>query len=113
LARNFYHSALSPAADFEQDASCCFGIERARRIIVGEGNQKLFNLFAVGGERVPPIAVAVVDDGAGAEDLLDAGGVFAGDADDHVDKFGKPEGLLDGGAHTDESSVFFGVADEI
>ncbi len=111
LSSDFCHGALRSAADFQQDAGGCFGIEWPRRIVVGEGQQEALDLFALGRERVPPIAVAVVDDRAGAQDLLDAGGVFAGDADDHVDEFVELEGLFDDGADADEAGVFFGVAE--
>jgi hypothetical protein len=111
LASDFYYCALGAAAGFEEDRSGLRGIEGAGGIVVGEGEQEAVEFCAVRLEGVPPVAVAVVDDGAAAEDLLDAGGVFAGDADDHVDEFVELEGLFDDRADADEAGVFFGVAE--
>jgi len=58
---NFHHGALSSTADFEEDGGGFFRLERARRIVVGEGNQEARNLLPIRRQRVPPIAVAVVD----------------------------------------------------
>jgi len=72
------------AADFEQDGGGLFGLEEAGTDHRREGKQKAHDFFALGGEGVPPVPVAVVHNRAGAKDLLDSSGVFAGDADDHV-----------------------------
>src|SRR5579859_1662395 len=111
LAGNFYDSALGAAADFEEDGGGFFGLKRPRRIVVREGNQQARDLFVLGVEGGPPIAVAVVDDRAATEDLLDAGGVFACDADDHVHEFVEAKGLLHHRADADEAGVFFSVAE--
>jgi hypothetical protein len=42
---------------------------------------------------------------------VDAGGVFAGDAYDHVDEFVEAEGLVDDGADAEVAGVLFGVAE--
>ena len=111
LAGDFYDGALGAATGFEEGGGGLRGFEGAGGIVVGEGEQEAVEFFAAGLEGVPPVAVAVVDDGAAAEDLLDPGGVFAGDADDHVDEFVELEGLFDDGADADEAGVFFGVAE--
>ncbi len=49
------------------------------------------------------------DDGAGAENLLHAGGIFSGDLDDHVHKFRCAEGLADQRTHAEAFGLFFGV----
>ena len=111
VACDFYYGALRSAANFEEDGGGLFRFKRARRIVVREGNQQAFDFFLLGLEGVPPVAVAVVDDGAAAEDLVDAGGVFAGDADDHVHQFEELEGLLEDGADAHVPGVFVGVAE--
>ena len=80
-------------------------------LVVSEGREKHGEFRGIGGEGIPGVAVAVVDDGAGVEDLLDPIGIFAYDADDHVEEFGETEGLFDDGTHTDVAGVFVGVAE--
>ena len=111
LLGDFDYVALGAAADFEEDGGGGCRGEGEGGIVVGEGGEEGGELIEGGGERVPGVAEAVVDDGAGAEDLLEAGGVFAGDADDHVDEFVELEGLFDDGADGEEAGVFFGVAE--
>lgn len=86
-------------------------VEGTRGVIVGEGSEKGGDFWKVGGERVPRIAVAVVDNRAGAEDLLDARGILADNTDDHVDEFGKAEGLPDDGTHADVAGVLVGITE--
>ncbi len=85
--------------------------EGAGWIVVGKWGQQVFDFAGFGRERIPPVAVAVEDDAAAAEDLVDAGGVFACDADDHVDQFVEAEGLVDDGADAEVAGVLFGVAE--
>ena len=51
------------------------------------------------------------NDGATAENLLDALRIFSGDGDDHVNKFGGAKRLADQRAHADEFGFFLGVLD--
>src|ERR1700675_1007690 len=111
LAGNLHYVALRAAANFEEDSGGFFRLERPRWIVFGEGNQQLLDLFALGGEGVPPIAVAVVDHGAAAKNLLHPRRIFSRDAYDHVHQFVQAEGLLDTRAHAHEPGVFFGVAE--
>ena len=110
-AGEFDDVALRAAATLEKNGGGLRRIERTRGIVVSEGREKRGQFRGIGGEGIPGVAVAVVDDGAGVEDLLDPIGIFAYDADDHVDEFGKTEGLFDDGTHTDVAGVFVGVAE--
>jgi len=99
------------AGGFEDYLGAIFLAERTGGIRVGisveEGGK-----FGWGGvDCVPPVAVGIEDDCAGAEDLLDAVRVFSCDADDHVDEFGEAEGLADEWADADKLGVVFGIFD--
>jgi hypothetical protein len=95
-----------------EDYFCAiFLAERAGGIGVGIGGEEMCELGWGGVDCVPPVAVGIEDDCAGAEDLLNAVGVFSCDADDHVDEFGGAEGLADEWADADELGVVFGVFD--
>jgi hypothetical protein len=111
LTGNFDYRALRAAADFKEDGSSLIGFESARGFVIGEGEQEALDFFGLGLEAVPRVPVAVVDDGAAAEDLVDAGGVFAGDADDYVHQFEELEGLLEDGADAHVPGVFVGIAE--
>jgi hypothetical protein len=49
------------------------------------------------------------DDGAGAEDLLHAGGIFSGNVDDHVNELWGAKGLADQRTHAEVFGFFFRV----
>jgi hypothetical protein len=85
-------------------------IELSRWIVVREGKQELFDFGEIGSEGIPPVAIAVIEDRAGVEDLLDASGILTDHADDHVREFAEEKGLFDDGAHADVTGVVFGVA---
>ena len=87
------------------------GVEWARGVIVRERGEQSRDFRKFGGETIPPVAIAVVYDGARAKDLLDAGGIFTGNTDDHVDELGEAEGLPNDGAHADVAGIFVGVAE--
>src|ERR1700738_2316143 len=84
----------------------------ARGICVGRAGEKIGEFSGFGVETLPPVAVGMEDDGATAENLLDALRIFSGDGDDHVDEFSGAERLADEWAHADEFGFFFGVFDE-
>ena len=109
LAAEVKRVARRSAGRFEDYLGAIFGPERARRLRVGIFAENLGKLRCVGVDRIPPVAVGIEDDGAGAEYLLDARGIFSGDADDHVDQFGGAECLPDERADADELGVVFGV----
>ena len=94
---------------FEDYLGAIFGMERAGWLRVGILAENFGKLSWIGVDRVPPVAVGIEDDGAGAEYLLDARGVFSGDAHDHVDQFGGTECLPDERADADKLGVVFGV----
>jgi hypothetical protein len=103
--------ARRSAGGLEDNLGAIFLAERAGGVGVGisveEGGE-----FGWGGvDWVPPVAVGIEDDCAGAEDLLDAVRVFSCDADDHVDEFCGTEGLADEWADADKLGVVFGVFD--
>jgi hypothetical protein len=83
--------------------------ERAGGIGVGIAAEERREFGCGGVDCVPPVAVGIEDDCAGAEDLLDAVGIFSCDADDHVDEFGGAEDLANERADTDELGVVFGI----
>ena len=68
------------------------------------------DLCALGGKGVPPIAVAVVKNRAGLENLLDAHRVLSNNADHHVCEFAETKGLFDDRAHADVAGIIFSVA---
>ncbi len=108
---DFDYGALGASTDLKEDNDGFGGIEGASGIVVGERGQERFDLGESGGDGVPPVAIAVVDNCATRENFVDAFGVFAGDADDHVGEFVEAEVLFDDRANGDEAGVFFGVAD--
>lgn len=99
------------AGGFQDYLGAIFLPERARRIGVGIGGEDVCELGRGGVDWIPPVAVGIEDDCAGAENLLDAVRIFSGDADDHVDEFGGAEGLADEWADADELGVVFGIFD--
>ena len=99
------------AGGFENCFGAIGGAEGARGLRVGICGEDGGEFGGSGVERVPPVAVGIEDDGAGAKDLLDARGIFSRDADDHVDELGGEERLADERAHGDELSVVFGIFD--
>ena len=40
----------------------------------------------IGGKGIPPVVIAIVEDGSGTQNLLDAGGILADHTDDHINK---------------------------
>ena len=54
--------------------------------------------------------IAVIEDRTAAQDLLNARGIFPGDADHHIDQLVEPKSLFDDGSHGDVAGVIFGVA---
>jgi hypothetical protein len=110
LATDFNDLALGAATDFEEDSNGLRGVERTRRVVVGERSEQCGDFGKVGGEAVPRVSEPVVDDRAGEEDLLNTSRVLARDTHDHVCKFGEAEDLPDDRTHADVASVFVGVA---
>jgi len=62
-------------------------------------------------QRLPGVAISVVDDRTGTEDLPDAGGILSNDGHDQVGEFVELEGLFHDRAHAEVAGVFVGVAD--
>ena len=103
--------ARRSAGGLEDYFGAIFLAERAGGIGVGIGGEKSCEFGWSGIDCVPPVAVGIEDDCAGAEDLLDAVRIFSCDVDDHVDEFCGAEGLADERADADELGVVFGVFD--
>ena len=103
--------ARRSAGGFEDYLSAIFLAERARGVGVGISVEERGEFEWGGVDCVPPVAVGVEDDCAGAEDLLDAVRVLSCDADDHVDEFCGAEGLADEWADADKLGVVFGIFD--
>jgi hypothetical protein len=99
------------AGGLEDYLAAIFLAERAGGIGLGIGGEESCELGCGGIDCVPPVAVGIKDNRAGAEDLLDAVRIFSCDADNHVDEFGGAEGLADERADADELGVVFGVFD--
>ena len=102
---------MRAATTLEKDRGTFGGIEGARRIVVGKRREEAGDFGGIGGEGVPRVAIAVVADGAGVEDLPYAIGIFANDGNDHVDEFRETEGLPNDGTHADVTGVFVGVSE--
>ena len=101
--------ARGRAAGF-QDYFCAIGgAEGADGVGVGIFRQNFREGCGVWVESLPPVAEGMEDDGAGAENLLHARGIFSGDLDDHVDEFGGAEGLADQRTHAEVFGFFFRV----
>ena len=96
---------------FEDYFCAIFLAERAGGVGIGIGGEERGEFGWGGVDCVPPVAVGIEDDCAGAEYLLDAVRVFSSDADDHVDELGGAEGLADEWADADKLGVVFGVFD--
>ena len=103
--------ARRSAGGFEDCLGAIFLAERAGGIGFGIGGEERGEFGWGGVDCVPPVAIGIEDDGAGAEDLLDAVRIFSCDGDDHVDEFSGAEGLADERADADELGVVFGVFD--
>ena len=97
------------AAGFEDYFGAIGGAEGAVGIGVGIVGENFGEGGDVGIESRPPVAEGMEDDGAGAENLLDAGGIFSGDLDDHVNEFRGAEGLADQRTHAEVFGFFFSV----
>ena len=107
---DFDEIALRAAAAFEEHRGDRGGFEGARRIVIGKSGNEGFDFRQIGGEGIPPVVIAIVKDRAGAEDLLNASGILANDADHHVDQFVEAKGLFDDRTHGDIAGIVFGVA---
>src|SRR5205814_4821495 len=81
--------------------------ERPREIVIWKTREKSGEFDFVGRETVPPVAITVVDNSAGAENLLHACDVLARHADHHMRELGKAERLLHNRPHGDIARVFF------
>ena len=103
--------ARGSAGGLEDYFCAIFLAERAGGIGVGISVEEMGEFRWRGVDCVPPVAVGVEDDCAGAEDLLDAVRIFSCDADDHVDELSGAEGLADEWADADKLGVVFGVFD--
>ncbi len=103
--------ARGSAGGLEDYFCAIFLAERAGGVGVGIGVEERGEFGWGGVDCVPPVTVGIEDDCAGAEDLLDAVGIFSCDGDDHIDEFGGAEGLADERADADELGVVFGVFD--
>ncbi len=101
--------ARRSAGGFEDYLGAIFLAERAGGIGVGISAEEGGEFGSGGVDCVPPVAVGIEDDRAGAEDLLDAVRIFSCDADDHVDELSGAEGLADEWADADKLGVVFGV----
>ena len=97
------------AARFEDCFGAILRAEWAGGIGVGIAGEQIRERGGVGLEALPPVAVGMEDDGAGAENLLDAAGIFSRDGDDHVHEFGGAEGLADQRAQADGAGFVLGV----
>src|SRR5271165_167438 len=109
LAGDFHDVMLCASANFQQDSGREGRCEFAGGIVVREGSQQRFQLRLLGRKTLPRVAIAVVDDRAGVQDLLHAGDVFAGDAHHHIYKFAQAERLLYHGAEAYVACVFVDV----
>src|SRR2546425_2560531 len=74
------------ATAFEQRCRALLSPERPRRIVVGKGRQRCREFCGIGLKSLPTVAVEVEHHGSSAQDVLDAGQVFAGHGQHHVDK---------------------------
>ncbi len=83
------------------------GIEGTRGIVIRETGKKFGGFVFVGNETVPPVAITVIDNCAGAEDLLDARDILARHADHHIREFSQAKRLLHNRPHGDIAGVFF------
>jgi hypothetical protein len=113
LGRRFWRDAQGMArgraAGFQDYFGAVGGAEGARGIGVGIFCQNFGERGGVRLESLPPITEGMEDDGAGAENLLYARGIFSGDLDDHIHQFRGAESLADQRAHAEVFGFFFGV----
>ena len=109
LWRDAQGMARGRAAGFQGYFGAIGGAEGARRVGVGILRENCGERGGVRIESLPPVAEGMEDDGAGAENLLHARGIFSGDLDDHVHEFWGAEGLADQRTHAEVFGFFFGV----
>ena len=101
--------ARGRAAGF-QDYFCAIGgAEGAGRVGIGIFGENFCQGSGVGIESLPPVAEGMEDDGAGAQNLLHPGGIFAGDLNDHVHQLRGAESLADQRTHAEVFGFFFCV----
>jgi len=110
FARDF-DGAMRGGSAFERDCGALVCAEWAGGIVAREVRERGCEFFGRKIERLPPVAVKMIDDGAGVEDLANSRGIFAGDAENHVEEFVRAEGLALNGADVEIVGVFFGEAD--
>lgn len=111
LAREFDDIALRAAANFEENGDGLCGIEGAVWVVIRKLCKEPLEFGAFGGERIPRIAVAVVDHRASAKDLLETRGILADNGDDQVQEFAELKGLFHDRAHAEIAGVFVGITD--
>ena len=99
MAVEFNDAALCPAAAFKLNCGDLRGNKDPRRVVVGDQCEKRRSFRKVGSEAIPGVAVAIVDDGAGLQHLLDAAGILPDDTHNHVDEFAATKDLLHDRTH--------------
>ena len=96
-------------AGFQDYFGAIGGAEGARGVGVRIAGENFGERGRIGFEGRPPVTEGMEDDGAGAENLLHARGIFSGDLDDHVNQFGSAKGLADQRTHAEVFGFFFSV----
>src|SRR6266699_2808547 len=96
---------------FKHRQSTLVSLEWARRIGVRKSRQRRGQLRFVRVKPRPQVAVEVIDDRPGMENLPDASGIFPCDAQNHVEEFVQTKRLPHNGPYGYVSGLFFRVTD--
>src|SRR5580700_8042307 len=97
------------AAGFQDYFHTICGAERARGLGIGIPSKNFRKGLSVRVESLPPVTEGMEHDGAGAQNLLYARGIFSGNLHDHVHQFRRTEGLADQRAHAEVFGFFFRI----
>ncbi len=106
-ACNANQRTLCAAADLKGNCGYLGRIEKTRGIVIREKGKKSRDFILIGSETVPPVAITVIDDSAGAENLLHTRGILTRHAQDHIRKLGKAKRLLHDRTHSHVACVIF------
>src|ERR1700683_4188898 len=97
------------AAGFQDYFHTIRSAERARGLGIGILGENFRKSHSVRVESLPPVTERMEYDGARAQNLLHARGIFSRDLHDHVHQFRCAEGLAHQRTHAEVFGFFFGV----
>lgn len=111
LTSEFDDVSLCAPANFDENRGRLRRTKQPAWVVVWKFSENRLEFGEISWEWVPGITVAVIDDRAGPEDLLDASGILANDGNDEIGELVELEGLFHDRPHAEVAGVFIGIAD--